>query len=80
MLYMSQLTIYLPDAIEDKARKTAKAQGKSVSRWLAEQVAHKLEDAWPQSVLDAAGAIPDFPDLAEIRKGYGKDAARESLD
>jgi hypothetical protein len=77
---MSQLTIYLPDVIEDKARKTAKAQGKSVSRWLAEQVTHKLEDAWPQNVLDAAGAIPDFPELAEIRKGYGKDAPRESFD
>ena len=80
MLYMSQITIYLQDEIEDKARKAAKAQGKSVSRWLAEQVVDKLEDAWPQSVLDAAGVIPDFPDLAEIRKGYGKDAARESLD
>jgi hypothetical protein len=80
MLYMSQITIYLQDEIEDKARKAAKAHGKSVSRWLAEQVAHKLDEAWPQSVLDAAGAIPDFPELAEIRKGYGKDAARESMD
>jgi len=79
MLYMSQITIYLPDEIEDKARKAAKAHGKSVSRWLAEQVALKLEDEWPQSVLDAAGAIPDFPESAEIRKGYGKDAARESM-
>ena len=76
---MSQITIYLPDAIEDKARKAAKADGKSVSRWLAEQVSQKLEDAWPRSVLDAAGAIPEFPELAEIRKGYGKDAARESM-
>jgi len=77
---MSQITIYLPDELEDKARKVAKARGTSVSRWLAEQVAHKLEDTWPQSVLDAAGAIPDFPELAELRKGYGKDAARESMD
>jgi hypothetical protein len=79
MLYMSQITIYLQDEIEEKARKAAKAHGKSVSRWLAEQVAHKLEDAWPQSVLDAAGAVQDFPDVSEIRKGYGKDAARESM-
>ena len=76
---MSQITIYLPDEMEDRARNAAKAHGKSVSRWLAEQVAHKLEDAWPQSVLDAAGSIPDFPELAEIRKGYGKDSARESM-
>jgi hypothetical protein len=52
----------------------------SVSRWLAGEVVRKLDDAWPRSVLDAAGAIPDFPELAEIRKGYGKDAARESMD
>jgi hypothetical protein len=77
---MSQITIYLPDEIEEKARKAAKAQGTSVSRWLAEQVAQKLKDTWPQSVVDAAGAIPDFPELAEIRKGYGKDSARESMD
>jgi hypothetical protein len=76
---MSQITIYLPDEIEEKARKAAKAQGTSVSRWLAEQVTQKLKDTWPQSVLDAAGAIPDFPELAEIRKGYGKDSARESM-
>ena len=43
-------------------------------------MADKLDDAWPQSVLDAAGAIPEFPELAEIRKGYGKDAVRESMD
>jgi hypothetical protein len=77
---MSQITIYLQDSLEDKARKAAKAQGKSVSKWLADQVAQTLDAAWPQSVLDAAGAIPDFPALAEIRKGYGKDAARESMD
>jgi hypothetical protein len=76
---MSQITIYLQDEIEDKARKAAKAHGKSVSRWLAEQVARKLEDSWPQSVLDAAGAVPDFPEASEIRKGYGKDSARESM-
>jgi hypothetical protein len=80
MLYMSQITLYLPDEIEEKARNAAKARGTSVSRWLAEQVAQKLEETWPQSVLDAAGAIPDFPELAEIRKGYGKDAARETMD
>lgn len=77
---MSQLTIYLPDEIETKARKAAKAKGKSVSRWIAEQVTQNLANTWPQAVLDAAGAFPDFPDLEEIRKGYGQDAPRELLD
>ena len=57
----------------------AKAKRSSVSRWIAEQLAGRLEDAWPDGVLNAAGAIPDFPSLKEIRKGYGRDAHRESL-
>ena len=76
---MSQITIYLPDDIEKRARMAAKAKRSSVSRWIAEQPAGRLEDAWPDGVLNAAGAIPDFPSLKEIRKGYGRDAHRESL-
>ena len=77
---MSQITIYLPDAVEDKARKAARANGKSVSRWIADQVLHNLSEVWPKGVLDAAGALPDFPSLEEIRRGYGDDAPRESLE
>jgi hypothetical protein len=77
---MAQLTIYLPDDVENKARKVAKAKGKSVSRWIADQVVHSLEDTWPKGVLDAAGAFRDFPSLEEIRKGYGRDASREPLE
>ncbi len=73
---MAQITIYLPDDIENKARKAAKVQGTSVSRWIAERVVDTLEDAWPKSVLDAAGALADFPEVEKIRAGYGKDAAR----
>lgn len=76
---MAQITIYLPDDVEKLARKAAKAKRSSVSRWIAEQVVSQLEDAWPEGVLNAAGAIPDFPSLKEIRKGYGRDSARESL-
>ncbi|HEV8041270.1 MAG TPA: hypothetical protein VGP62_20515 [Bryobacteraceae bacterium] len=73
---MAQITIYLPDDLENKARKAAKMQGTSVSRWIAERVVDTLEDAWPKSVLDAAGALPDFSDVKEMRAGYGKDASR----
>lgn len=77
---MAQITIYLPDALEAKARKAAKARRESVSRWIAAQVQRSLSDTWPPAVLDAAGAFPDFPDLNEIRKGYGKDARREPME
>ena len=77
---MAQLTIYLPDEVESKARKAAKLKRKSVSRWIADHVIHGLQDTWSKGVLDAAGAFPDFPNLKEIRKGYGKDAPREPLE
>ena len=65
---MAKMTIYLPDAIKKKARKMAKADGKSVSRWIACQIAHDLDGAWPQGVLDAAGADPDFPTAEELAR------------
>jgi len=77
---MAQITIYLPDDVESKARKAAKAQKKSVSRWIADQIKHNVTKSLPQAWIDAAGAFPDFPDVAELRRGYGEDAGRESLD
>ncbi|MGH9657603.1 MAG: CopG family transcriptional regulator [Bryobacteraceae bacterium] len=77
---MARLTIYLPDKIEKQARTAAKATGKSVSRWIADQLGRTLADTWPQSVLDAAGAFRDFPGLREIRRGYGRDLPRESIE
>jgi len=76
---MAQITIYLPDELEAKARKAAKARREPVSRWIASQLERSLSDTWPKGVLDAAGALPEFPSLEEIRKGYGKDATREPI-
>lgn len=76
---MANITIYLPDHLESKARKAAKTKGMSVSRWIADQLVRTIKDNWPKGVLDAAGALPQFPSLAEIRKGYGKDSPRESV-
>jgi len=77
---MAQLTIYLPDKLEKRARKAAKVRKMSVSRWVAEQVKDNLAKGLPQSWIDAAGAFPDFPSVEELRKGYGEDAPRESFD
>jgi hypothetical protein len=68
---MAQITIYLPDELEAKARKAAKARREPVSRWIASQVKRGLSDTWPKGVLD--------PSLEEIRKGYGEDATREPI-
>jgi len=77
---MAQITIYLPDEIERKARRAAKAKRVSVSKWVAGRVTDALEDAWPLGVLDAAGALPEFPSLAEIRRSSGQDAPREPFE
>jgi len=77
---MAQVTIYLPDELEAQARKAAGAQGTSVGRWIADQVAEKVQNTWPPVVLAAIGSFPDFPELAELRGSYGTDAVRERLD
>jgi hypothetical protein len=57
---LGQLKIYLPDYIESKARKEAKAKGKSVNRWIADQVVHSLKDTWPKAVVGCGGGVPRF--------------------
>jgi hypothetical protein len=77
---MAQVTIYLADEVEAQARKAAKAQGTSLGRWIAEQVAGKVKNTWPPEVLAAIGSFPDFPEAGELRGGYGADAPRERPD
>ncbi len=76
---MAQITIYLPDETELQARRAAKSARKSVSQWIAERIRKDLSEQWPQAVLDAAGALPDFPTVKQLRRGYGKDSPREKL-
>lgn len=77
---MAQLTIYLPDEVEKKARRAAKTAGKSVSRWIAEEVTRSVDGQWSDGFLKAAGAFPDFPSVDELRKGYGPESPREPFD
>lgn len=43
------------------------------------QVACNPREPWPASVLKAAGAIPDFPSLNEIRNGHVRTRAGRVL-
>ena len=76
---MANITIYLPDSVEKKVRKAAKAHRQPVSRWIAEQLLRSIDNGWSQGFLQAAGSIPDFPDAASLRAGYGPDSPREEL-
>jgi hypothetical protein len=77
---MAHLTIYLSDDVERKVRKAAKTARLSVSKWVADQVKKSVETSLPPQFLALAGAFPDFPDASDLRKGYGEDVKRETLD
>ena len=76
---MPQVTIYLDKDTQKRVRKAARAEGVSVSKWIAASLRAKTESTWPKAFLDLAGAFPDFPTLAGLRR-YGRgDAKRETL-
>jgi hypothetical protein len=77
---MAHVTVYLNNDVEEKARKAAKAAKTSMSKWVANQVEKAVETSLSPEFLALAGAFPDFPDLEELRAGYGQDVPRESLD
>jgi hypothetical protein len=77
---VAHLTIYLSHEVEQKARKAAKAAKTSMSKWIANQIESAVKASWSPEFLAAAGSAPKFPDLSELRKGYGSDVPRETLD
>jgi hypothetical protein len=77
---MPQVTLYLDDETDAKARAAAVAAGVSYSRWVSDLIRAKILDEWPSAVLALAGEVPAFPDLTELRGNQGADVRRESLD
>ena len=76
---MGQVTIYLDDDSERRLKAAARAEGLSVSRWVATAVGERIRDEWPQSVRALAGTWDDFPEAEELRHNAGTDTAREPL-
>ena len=74
---MGQVTLYLDRETEARVKAAAKAERKTLSRWVAEALRKQTAREWPASVLRLAGAWEDFPTAEEIRHGAGKDAKRE---
>lgn len=77
--YMSQVTIYLDDDTEKRARVAAGASGDSLSKWISGVIREKTATTWPQHILDLAGSWPDFPLAEELRKGQKGNNRRERL-
>jgi hypothetical protein len=76
---MGQVTIYLDEDTEDKARAAARSRGVSLSKWIAERVRHGALRDWPDHVRALAGAWSDLPSAEQLRKPRGRDAKRTRL-
>ena len=73
---MGQVTIYLDDETERKARAAARAEGLSLSKWVAVRIEQPVRSEWPASVRALAGAWTDLPSAESIRKLRAKDIPR----
>ena len=76
---MAQVTIYLDDQTEQKARAAARSRGVSLSKWIADRVREGALSDWPDYVRDLAGAWSDLPSAEQLRKLKGRDARRARL-
>jgi len=76
---VGQVTIYLDDETENKARAAAQASGLSLSRWVAERVRLGALSEWPAEVRELAGAWSDIPPAQQLRRSRTRDAKRTRL-
>lgn len=76
---MGQVTIYLDDETEEKARAAARAEGMPLSRWVAGRIERRAGGEWPEAVRALAGAWPDLRSADRLRKAKAKDVARDPL-
>jgi hypothetical protein len=76
---MPQVTIYLDQETERRARREARSARMSLSRWISTILRERTDDKWPPEVLALFGAWPDFPTLEEIRRGQPPDTTRKRL-
>ena len=76
---MGQITIYLDDETERKARAAAESDGVSLSKWVAGRIHKGVGLQWPTAVKELAGAWPDLPSAEEIRRSRKKDGLRGRL-
>jgi hypothetical protein len=76
---MGQVTIYIDDKTEQKARASARAEGLSLSKWVAGRIQRRARREWPEAVRVLAGAWGDLPSAGRLRRPGAKDLPRERL-
>jgi hypothetical protein len=77
--FVGQVTIYLDDETEKRAREAAESDGVSLSKWVAKRIHKGVGTEWPAAVRELAGAWPDLPSAEEVRQSPRKDIARRRL-
>lgn len=75
---MAQITLDLDDDTLAWVEQAAKAQGLSVSRWVADVIRKHAADEWPQDCLALAGRFADFP-LREAGDANGENTMAVDL-
>lgn len=58
---MPQVTLYIDEETDAKARAAAEAAGVSYSRWVTDIIRSRTRDQWPNSLRRLAGSVQDFP-------------------
>ncbi|MGH8217086.1 MAG: CopG family transcriptional regulator [Steroidobacteraceae bacterium] len=58
---MPQITLYIDEETDAKARAAARAAGVSYSKWVTELIRSRTRDEWPETVRKLAGSRLDFP-------------------
>lgn len=78
---VGQLTIYLDEKTQKKARRAAKREGKSLSGWARERLGKAADEGqtWPSGYFDLMGCLGDSALESPPELSHGDDAARESL-
>lgn len=78
---MPQLTIYLDERTQLKARRAAKRAGRSVSAWAREQLSAAADagEQWPEGYAGLFGSITDPSFVVPERPSWQPDLQRESL-
>lgn len=75
---MPQITLYIDEETDSKARAAARAAGISYSKWVAQLIRSRTRDEWPEMLRKLAGSRPDFP--LRAHEGEPADVPRVSLD
>lgn len=78
---MGRITIFLDAETESILKARVDGSGQSASRWIAEAIHKRAQEAWPTDVLALFGSWKDdeFPDADALRNGYGADVRRKKI-